>query len=358
MKSKLTKIFTFLIILILVAVIAFLCYIFINTRPVDKNNKEYKTIVIETGTSRMDIAKQLKRSGIIRNYKIFYYYAKLKKVNNIYAATYRLSPSMDIKEVLKELEKGGTNTNTTFITFKEGINMVDVANIISENTSNTKEDVFNKLKDTEYLDKLIEKYWFIDEIIKNPNIYYSLEGYLYPETYNIDKDFDVEQIFEVMLNETDKVLSKHKKEIEKGKYSVHEILTLASIIETESNDKSSRGDVASVFYNRLNSSMSLGSDVTTYYGARIAIGSRDLTYAELNSQNAYNTRASGMIGKLPIGPISMPSSSSIEAAIKPNKTDYLFFVADKNGKIYFTKTESEHNKVIKELQDKGLWYEW
>ena len=344
--------------LVLLVIIVFLLYIVINIMPVDKNDKSFKTIVIESGSSRQEIAEKLEDEGIIKNSKIFYYYAKLKKANNIYAATYTFSPSMKMSEVLKVLLAGGENTNTLFITFREGINIREVAKVIDENTNNTSEDVYNKLKDTNYLDSLIEKYWFITEEVKNPSIYYSLEGYLYPETYNIDKDATVEDIFEVMLDQTESILNNYRSDIEKSNYSVHELLTMASIIESENGDEKAKKDVASVFYNRLNSGMSLGSDVTTYYGVKTDMFSRELTVRELNESNNYNTRSSSMIGKLPVGPISLPSRSSIEAAIFPNDTDYIYFVHDKNGQIYLTKTEAEHNAIISELQDKGLWYEW
>ena len=102
--------------------------------------------------------------------------------------------------------------------------------------------------------------------------------------------------------------------------------------------------------------MSLGSDVTTYYAYKVDMGDRDLTTAELYTYNPYNTRGPEMFGKLPVGPIASPSKSSIEAAISPDKTNYLYFVADKNAKVYFAKSLSEHEKIIQDLKNKDLWY--
>ena len=130
----------------------------------------------------------------------------------------------------------------------------------------------------------------------------------------------------------------------------------ALVVETEGLNDEGRKNVASVFYNRLDLGMSLGSDVTTYYAAGIDMGERDLYQAEIDAVNAYNTRPGAMAGKLPIGAICNPSISSIEAAVKPNKTSYLYFVADKNGKVYFTKTLAEHNQIINELKTEGLWF--
>ena len=104
--------------------------------------------------------------------------------------------------------------------------------------------------------------------------------------------------------------------------------------------------------------MKIGSDVTTYYAIKVDIGERDLYKSELNTYNPYNTRGPKMEGKIPIGPISNVSMSSLEAAMAPNTTEYLYFVADKNGKVYFTKTNNAHEDKIEELKNDGLWYEF
>jgi UPF0755 protein len=161
-----------------------------------------------------------------------------------------------------------------------------------------------------------------------------------------------------MLDQTEIILDKYKEKIDESKYSIHEILTIASIIELESMSPDSRKNVSSVVYNRLDKNMPIQSDVTTYYAFGIDIGSRDLYQKEINTYNPYNTRGPKMQGKLPIGPISSCGRASIEAALEPNETDYLFFVADKNGKVYFSKTEKEHSQIIKDLKDEGLWLEY
>jgi UPF0755 protein len=102
--------------------------------------------------------------------------------------------------------------------------------------------------------------------------------------------------------------------------------------------------------------MSLGSDVTTYYAFGVDMADGDLTKDQINTYNPYNTRGPNMNGKIPIGPICNMSKSAIEAAINPTATDNLYFVADKNGKVYFTKTNDEHNEKIAELKEEGLWF--
>ena len=111
-----------------------------------------------------------------------------------------------------------------------------------------------------------------------------------------------------------------------------------------------------MFFNRLESSWPLGTDVTTFYAVKVDIGERELFQSELDAVNDYNTRASAMAGKLPISPICIPSEASIKVTLKPTKHDYYFFVADKNNKTYFTKTYEEHNNKIDDLIKEGLWF--
>ena len=129
---------------------------------------------------------------------------------------------------------------------------------------------------------------------------------------------------------------------------------MASIVELEGVNSADRVNVAGVFYNRLNSGMSLGSDVTTYYAVKKDF-STDLTVSELNSCNGYNTRGTCVKG-LPVGPICNAGLSSISAAIEPEENDYYYFVADKNKKTYFSKDGVEHAETVARLKSEGLWF--
>lgn len=322
---------------------------------------EYKKvdITIEMGSGPSTIAKVLKDAGLIKNELAFRIYVKLNNVSGFQAGNYSLSPSMDIATIATSLKDGKVYEEQVIITFIEGKNMMWIAKEIEKNTQNTEQDVYDLLADKDYISSLINKYWFLDDKIINKNIYYPLEGYLYPDTYYFAKnDLSVQTIFTTMLDKMDKVLTKYKDQIENSKYSIHELLTLASVVELESLGKNDRKDTASVFYNRLNSNMSLGSDVTTYYAFKINMGDRDLTVTELNSSNPYNTRGPNMSGKLPVGPICSPSETSIESVIYPNQTKYLYFVADKNAKVYFTTTYSAHLQKVQDLKNQGLWFEY
>ena len=323
------------------------------------SNSDTKKIVnIEKGTIN-DIAKTLKDNNLIKNVSIFKVYIKLTNKTSLKAGTYELSENMGVEKIVKILEEGTKyNPNEISITFKEGINIRKIATLISENTNNSYDDVIKKASDETFIDTLINKYWFLTEDIKNKNIYYSLEGYLFPDTYRFNnREVTTEEIFTKMLDEMDKKLSKYKDEINKSDLSVHEIITLASIVELEGAKATDRKGVAGVFYNRLASSAypTLGSDATTYYASKIDDWSYSLTYKELNDcKNKYNTRCSSNTG-LPIGPICNPGIESIEATINPDKHEYYYFVADCNGKVYLTKNSTEHNNIINKLKKEDNW---
>ena len=323
------------------------------------SNSDTKKIVnIEEGTIN-DIAKTLKDNNLIKNVSIFKVYIKLTNKSNLKAGTYELSENMGVEKIVKILEEGTKyNPNEISITFKEGINIRKIATLISENTNNSYDDVIKKASDETFIDTLINKYWFLTEDIKNKNIYYSLEGYLFPDTYRFNnREVTTEEIFTKMLDEMDKKLSKYKDAINKSNLSVHEIITLASIVELEGAKATDRKGVAGVFYNRLNSSAypTLGSDATTYYASKIDDWSYSLTYKELNDcKNKYNTRCSSNTG-LPVGPICNPGIESIEATINPDKHEYYYFVADCNGKVYLTKNSTEHNNIINKLKKEDNW---
>ena len=158
-----------------------------------------------------------------------------------------------------------------------------------------------------------------------------------------------------MLDREDEILGKYKTAIDNSNIGIHKAITLASIAELEGKTLEDRKNIVGVFYNRISNSLPLGSDVTTYYGAKVDMGDRDLYQAEIDSANAYNTRPMSSVGKLPIGPICNPSNSSIEASVNPDTNDYFYFVADKYGKIYYTKTMKEHEAKVAEIKQKGDW---
>ena len=192
------------------------------------------------------------------------------------------------------------------------------------------------------------KYDILTEDILNEEIYHPLEGYLFPDTYEFLSSASIKEIIEKMIATTESKLSGYLEEIENSEYSIHEIVTLASIVELEGQNKENRPQIAGVFINRMKIGDRLGSDVTTYYATQKQMG-ETLTYKDLMSENAYNTRNTNMLG-LPVGPICNPSNISIDAVFNPSNTDYLYFYADiKTGLVYFAKTSAEFNQIIKEV---------
>ena len=306
-----------------------------NIEPIDKNSTEEIEVDIPSGSVGKDVGKILKDNGLIRNENFFKLYLKLFNKGNFKASTYSLSKSMDIPTMVDIIEKGNDiNKEQVSILFKEGINYRNFARTASGKLDATEEDFYEVLKDEEYIDSLIEKFWFVTKDIKNKEIYYALEGYLYPDTYNFYKSSTPKDVINKMLDAMNKALEPYKESIENSKFSVHEILTLASMAEKESYDNATyRRNIISVFVNRLDKGMTMGSDVTAKYGIKLD-ENRPLTSEEFASANPYNTRNPNFTG-LPVGPICMVSKGSLDAAVNPNETEYVYFISNINTKEMF-----------------------
>ena len=321
--------------------------------PVDKKNSDDIKVVIKSGTSTTRIGEILKEKDIIRSKFMFKLYIKINKVDSLKASTYRFKKSMSLDEVVRLLEDGHIhNDDALKLTFKPGLRITDYAKVISEKTNSSYDDVITLMKDREYINSLISNYWFLTDKILDDEIYYPLEGYLAPDTYYFDNEsVAVKDVIKRMLDEMDKKLSDYKSIISNDP---HYYMTMASIVQLEGTNTENRKQIVGVFKNRLSFGYNLGSDVTTYYALQADM-KNDLTAAQFATVNPYNTRAANMIGKMPIGPICNSSDSSIEASVNPYQNDYLFFVADKHGKIYFTKTNSEHDQKVAEIKANGDW---
>lgn len=348
----LKKIIGTIISIAIIGIIALLILFKISIGSVS-NDETKKDIFIEEGMSYMTISSMLKENNLINSELFYKIYIKLNNPQTLETGKYELSESMSLKEIIDILSSGSFK-ETVSITFKEGKNMRYIASLIEKNTTNTEEDVFNLLKDNEYIDSLIEKYWFLTDDIKDKDIYYPLEGYLFPDTYEVYKDSTVKEIFEKMLDEMEVKIEPFKEDINSSSYSIHEIMTLASIVELEGASSTDRKGVAGVFYNRLSDGWILGSDVTTYYASKIDDWNYKLTNKELNNCNPYNTRANCFAG-LPIGPICNPGLESLKSVFEPEEHNYYYFVADCDGKTYLSKNESQFYSTIRKLQNEDKW---
>lgn len=321
------------------------------------NGKEEKvTVIVEKGSTSKSVIDLFYDSGLIRNKYVGYAYLKLNKNIVLQAGVYEVNRGMSLPELLNYISEGNVIDDSVSITFIEGKRLTTYVKQISEKFGYTEEEIMEKLSDVNFLESLIEKYWFLTDDILNDKLYYALEGYLYPSTYQFAKDASIEDVVIKMLEATNSILSDYKKKIDIEDVNIHEILTMASIIELEGSNSNDRKGVSGVFYNRLNAGWSLGSDVTAYYAAKVEMSERDLYQYEIDEVNDYNTRPAAMAGKLPVGPICSPSHDSIIASLEPEEHDYYFFVADKTKKTYFTKTNAEHQEIISKLKSEGLWF--
>ena len=357
-KKRLKNIILSLIVICFFGVLSLLTYYYINMSKVSNDNS-IKEVTINEG-SITSVAETLKENNLIRNITVFKIYVKLSGNTNLKAGNYELSENMGTKKIIQILHKGSKrNPNEVSITFKEGINIREFANIISDMTNNSYDSIIELVTNSEYIDSLINEYWFLTDDIKNKNIYYPLEGYLHPNTYVfMNNEVNIKDIIKKILDETNNKLSNYKEDIQNSEYSIHEIITLASIVELEVANANDRKDVAEVFINRLNSNYypTLGSDASSYYGAKVDDWKNNpLTYKELNDcNNKYNTRCPSNTG-IPVGPICNPSIEAIEAVLYPSQHNYYYFVNDCEGKLYLSKNESEHNNIISKLKRENNW---
>lgn len=343
-------VFSFLSIAVLGGIMIF------NLSPKNPGSKETITFKIEKGWGKSKIIDELENHGVIKSAFFFKIYTRILKQETFFAGTYELSASMEADKIIETIASGNSKENETInVTFVEGKKFPYYMKKIAESFAMDYDSIMQKTKDTNYLNTLIEKYWFLSNDILNQDIYYPLEGYLFPDTYTFKKTSTLEEILDKMLDEMGTKLKGYESDIKNRGMSIHSLLTLASMVELEAVTPKDRQIVAGVFQNRLNKNIAMGSDVTTYYAAKKEMTEK-LLQIEIDGCNAYNTR--GICAKtFPVGPICASSLTSIDAAIKPGKTDFLFFVADKNRKVYFSMSDIEQQRVIADLRSKNLWPE-
>ena len=346
------KILIISVVLIIVIIIGTVCFYAVNLTPVSKKSEKVE-FVVSGGTSK--IIDDLYNAKLIKNKLVAKVYVKLNKIVPL-AGKFDLDRKMSVEEIFNVISDTDSiiREDIVKVLFKEGQRIPDYVKIIEKNFGYSEEEIYKVISDKKYLNELIKKYSFLTEDILNSEIYYPLEGYLFPATYEFYKSASIKSIIEKMLDKTQNVLDNINVSV--SEKSVHEILTIASIIENEAKMKEDRPIVSQVIYKRLDLNMSLGMDVTTYYGVKKAF-SETLTASDLATKNAYNTRNMEFIG-LPVGPISNPSETSIEAALNPSDTEYIYFYADvygkdgedSIGKLHFAKTTSEFEALIRKYR--------
>ncbi|MEH6906855.1 endolytic transglycosylase MltG [Neobacillus drentensis] len=333
-----------ILLLLLIVLISGGGYLYIDSalKPVDAESKTLKKVDIPIGSSVTGIGETLQSHGIIKSAKVFKYYVKLKNEAGFMAGEYQLSPSMDVPEIVSRLKTGKVMAKASFkLTIPEGKQLEEIAAMMAKATKQKQEDVLNKLNNIEFIKTLMAKYPdILTEEILNSSVKYPLEGYLYPATYPFYKQNpSVEEMVTAMLNQTRKVVLAYSEESKKKNLSVHQLLTMASLVEEEATEKADRKTIASVFYNRMKKGMMLQTDPTVLYAQ--GKHKERVLYEDLEVDSPYNTyKNTG----LPPGPIANSGKASIEASLEPEKTDYYYFLATSDGDVIFTKTLEEHNK--------------
>lgn len=343
-NKKLIVILSVIVGLILVGIVTLM----ILLSPVSKSI-DIVEFTVKKGEGKEKIVENLKDAKLIKSKYATFIYIVLSGKKNLQAGSYEFSRNMSVKDIITSLSTGdvvNVKRDEVRITFKEGDTLKNFVTMVANETNIDYDEAIKKLSDKAYLKGLIADYWFLTDDILDEDIYFPLEGYLYPETYNFYKETNIEQVIRKVLNVTNEKLEPLKSKIENSKYNIHELLTIASIAEKEANTNSDRAMVTQVIYKRLGLNMALGMDVTSYYGVQKEM-TETITQLDLNDKNPYNTRVTTFIG-LPVGPICNPSLGSINAALEPADTDYLYFVADiLTGKVYFAKTNEEFNALVK-----------
>lgn len=291
---------------------------------------------IETGTSSAQITQQLYEAGLIKNMDTFKIYLKLSNLGDkIQAGKYEMNTGMNAAEIVDKMVKGDVLKDTVIVTIPEGYTVKDIAAKFEE-AKLTSSDEFMKAEENDSFD-----YGFLKNLPKRP---VRLEGYLFPDTYEFSKDVTAHQIIDRMLSRFNEIMNNDM--IAKAKdlnLTIDQAVTVASMIEKEAKIPSERPTIASVIYNRLKKKMLLQIDATVQYAQ--GQWKDKLLTQDTQIDSPYNTYK---YAGLPVGPISNPGKASLEAAMNPDKTDYLFYVLKKdgNGAHVFTKTYAEHLKEI------------
>lgn len=309
-------------------------------KPVDPDATKTIAVEVPIGSGLSSISTLLEKKGLIKDARVFKYYAKFKNESQFQAGKYDLSQSMTLDELIKSLKTGKVYRTPVFaMTIPEGLTLEQIGNIVEKKTPYTQKEFMDLVTSDTFVQQMKAKYpELITDAVLADNIRYDLEGYLFPATYSyFEEKPTLESIVDEMVGAMDKVVKNYSDALTEKQMSVHQLITFASLLEEEATAQTDRETIASVFYNRINQGMPLQTDPTVLY----ALGSHKdrVLYKDLEVDNAYNTYKNK---GLPPGPIAGAGKTSIEAVLNPSETDYLFFLADKQGVNHFSKTYDEH----------------
>jgi UPF0755 protein len=298
--------------------------------PVDSSDNSSISFQVKKGQSVREIAKNLEQKGLIKSPSSLYLYAKTNHLGeNIIAGRFVLTKAMNgpkILEVLSDASKA-----QFIITVQEGLTIKDIdaklvdMELIKAGNFIQAVKSFNNWEGYSFLDK---------STLSKLDL--PLEGYLYPDTYFLNPDgFKSSDLISMMLNNFEKKFSKLQESIKK--HTIHQIITMASIIESEVKSSKDRKNVSGILWKRLDAHWPIGADATLLY----ITTDRTITAKDLAIDSPYNTRKNQ---GLPPGPICNPSVNSIEAAMYPTSTDYWFYLTTLDtGKVIYAKSNDEQN---------------
>ncbi len=336
-----------LILVLSIFLIGIVGFIFETVVPVNKDNSNYVSFEVKSGQSSTEIVNNLAKENLVRDRYSAYVVSTLLG-NNFYANDYALSPSMNTYEIFEALMQPTTNItpeNGLVLTVVEGDNIDNIAQNISDNSIHSKQEVLDAWNDEEFLNEIIDKYWFVTDDVLNDDVMQPLEGMFTPSTYFFNKDASIEEITFTMLDYTNEVYSEYENQ-DFGDYTFYEILSFASIIERETNNEADKYKVSGVYHNRIKEDMPLQADITVLY----AMGEHKdkVLYKDLEIDSPYNLYKNK--GLTP-SPIASPSLSAIDAAINPEESNYLYYYnTPDTGETIYSETFEEHKEVVNKYQ--------
>lgn len=332
MKNKARILLILAIIIVVIAGAGIYSYLtFIPDYLSTGANEETVTVVVSQGDSLQIVANSLHDEGVIRNRYWFRREAREEGVDrSIRPGTYEIPPEQPFSEIFEILQVG-EQRESVVVTFPEGLTLYQMGERVENSGLATREEFLQATED--YYDR--QGLSFDAE-----PLFFSLEGYLYPDTYHFDKDQSPMEIIEIMTERMNRLFTAEDYELMEDKgLTLHQVLTKASLIERESAFDQESALIAGVIENRLNRDMLLQIDASVIYA--VGEGQEHLSrvlYEHLEVDNPFNTyRFTG----LPPGPIAAPRESSIRAAMEPEDHSYLFYVVGAEGHV-FAETYDEH----------------
>lgn len=292
------------------------------------------------------LANVLEENGVIHEKTFFELYCNFtakKKIKGVQGGTYQIDTNLDYEAIVNTLVSVKSNMETVSITFPEGLNVIQIGDLLEENEVCSKRDFLEYVNNYQ----LYKSNAMIAQLKNVSEKEYLLEGYLFPDTYDFYKNANVQDVINKMLSDTKKKLKILQSRLDESSYSLDQIIIMASIIQREAANVNDMYVISSVLHNRLDYGADydiyqLQCDSTIYYPYNTKADVPENIRETYTSK--YNTYA---IEGLPLGAICNPGIDAIKAALMPDDTDYLYFCHDKDGNPYYASTEWEHeeNKI-------------